>query len=203
MLSLAQSPVRTLIACFSRRAKEPQAISPHTECPTSGISETLPAKDESSNSGVSKHRDAALYNKSTLFPSRGEGISTLFFNYRFHNGKVDRYLSSFSGSVLTQAATLSTLSRGCLSGQPRWLSLPVHAPLPRPCGRSISSHPWGPRSRLRGRGRAMSDLTTFSRIPETTIKKNQVLKEATFFLTISYASGHVTLSSIYAGDKRN
>lgn len=46
---------------------------------TSGISETLPAKDESSNSGLSKHRDTALYNKSTLFPSKGEGISTFFF----------------------------------------------------------------------------------------------------------------------------
>lgn len=41
--------------------------------------ETLPAKDESSNNGVSKHRDAALYNKSTLFPSKGEGISAFFF----------------------------------------------------------------------------------------------------------------------------
>lgn len=97
---------RTLIACFSRRAQEPlRDPLPRPECPVSGISETLPAKDESSNNGGSKHRDAALYNKSTLFPSKGEGISTFFFNYRFHNGKVDRYLSSFSGSVLTQAAT--------------------------------------------------------------------------------------------------
>lgn len=36
---------------------------------------------------------------------RRRHLNFFFLNYRFHNGKVDRYLSSFSGSVLTQAAT--------------------------------------------------------------------------------------------------
>lgn len=91
---------------LSRRTPEPlRNPSPRTECPVSGISETLPAKDESSNNGGSKHRDAALYNKAPFFPQKEKASQLFFLNYRFHNGKVDRYLSSFSGSVLTQAAT--------------------------------------------------------------------------------------------------
>lgn len=91
-------------------------------------------------------------------------------------------------------------------GPPFWSAtqaLPLCTrPSPPPCGMCIGSRLRGPRSRLRGHGRAMSDFTTFSWIPETTIKK-QVLKEATFF-TVSYASTrHVTLSYINAGDKRN
>lgn len=68
-------------------------------------------------------------------------------------------------------------------GPPFWSAmqaLPLcMRPSPPPCGMSIGSRLRGPRSRLRGHGRAMSDFTTFSWIPETTIKK-QVLKEATF-----------------------
>lgn len=163
---------RTLIACFSRRAQEPlQDPLPRTECPVSGISETLPAKDESSNNGGSKHRDAALYNKSTLFPSKGEGISTFFFLI------IDFIMVKWIDTCQVSQEVFSP------KRPPFWPAMqalpPCTCPSSSPCGVSIGSCLRGPRSRLRGRGRAMSDFTTYSWIPETTIKK-QVLKGATF-----------------------
>lgn len=104
---------QTLRARFPQRAQESPGTSHHHGTPHIGdIWDSTSQRREFKQWGI-KHRDTALYNKSTLFPSKGEGISTFFFflNYRFHNGNVDRYLSSFSGSVLlTQATSLSTFA---------------------------------------------------------------------------------------------
>lgn len=172
---------RTLIACVPCRARVSRDLSPHMEHPTSGPSETLPAKDESSNNGVQKYTDTALDNKSTLFPSKGEGISTFFFNDRFHNGKVDRYLSSFSGSVLlTQATSLSTYSWGHLS-----VLCPAGSPLPADACLSCCVE-WASAASQGDPGQVLwpheSNLFFFPHgYPRPQLKK-QILKEATFYL---------------------
>lgn len=171
--------IRTLIACFPRRAKESHRTSHHTQnAPHLGYLR-LPAKDESSNNGVSKHRDAALYNKSTLFPSKGEGISTFFFKNRFHN---DKWIDTCQ---VSQEVSSHPSDRPVPQLGPPFCLAVLALPLLRClssllCGVSISRHLRGPRSRLWGHMRAMSDFTTFSWIHKTTIKK-QILKEATCY----------------------
>lgn len=109
---------RTLIACFSRRAKEPLGTSHHTRnAPHQGYLRLYQLKTRVQTVGY-QNTETLLYTiKAPFFPQKEKASQLFFFfNYRFHNGKVDRYLSSFSGSVLTQATNLSTLSWGRLSG---------------------------------------------------------------------------------------
>jgi hypothetical protein len=90
-------------------------LSPHSECPTrQGYLRLYQLKTRVQTVGY-QNTETLLYTiKAPFFPQKEKASQLFFFNYRFHNGKVDRYLSSFSGSVLTQVANLFTLSWGRL-----------------------------------------------------------------------------------------
>lgn len=203
MLSLAQSPVRTLIACFSRRAKSLRPSHRTRNAPRQGYLTLYQLKTRVQTVGY-QNTETLLYTiKAPFFPQE-EKASQLFF-----------LIIDF---IMVKWIDTCQVSQEVFS--PKWPPCPPSAGAAFPVSHagSPSLHmPFFP-ARVAGAAavtygdpevgsvaareqRLISQL--FHGYPRPRLKKSGFKKSHIFFLTISYASGHVTLSSIYAGDKRN
>lgn len=141
--------IRTLIACFPRRAKESHRTSHHTQsAPQLGYLRLYQLKTRVQTMGY-QNTETLLYTiKAPFFPQKEKASQLFFFFFnRFHNGKwIDT--CQVSQEVFSHPSDRPVPQLGppfCLA----MLALPFLRCLSSLlCGVSISRHLRGPRSRL-------------------------------------------------------